>query len=175
MATQPNRAPREVVDFPANQPVTVALKYAQGKTVNTQYGERILFSLADGRIMFLDPKVAGQIASLGTQVGENFTITRKWNGQKDSSVAWELARVPGEQPNGTLVVPSVTGASKSLVPEPAGRAQWPLVEEANALIDAYAQVLSRTMAAYPGRIKPTDARLLLITAYTQRSKLAPVA
>src|SRR5579872_4910897 len=72
MATQPNRSPREVVDFPANVPVTVALKYSQGKTVSSQYGERIMFSLADGRIMFLDPELGGRIDSLGINVRENF-------------------------------------------------------------------------------------------------------
>src|ERR1035438_5044908 len=62
MATAPQQRPqREVVDFPFNVPVTVALKYPQGKTVSTQYGERILMTLTDGRIMFLDPEVVGRI------------------------------------------------------------------------------------------------------------------
>ena len=39
------RTPREVVDFPLNAPVTVALKYNQGKTVSGQNGERMIFSL----------------------------------------------------------------------------------------------------------------------------------
>ena len=175
MATQPNRAPREVLDFPANTPVTVALKYAQGKSVSTQYGQRVMFSLADGRIMFLDPKVGRQIASLGIRVGENFNITKRWNGEKDSPCSWELARVAGEQPNGTLVLPGLPSSPPSTARKPATKAPSPLIDEANALIDAYAEVLDRTLTTYPGRIKPSDARFLLITAYTQRSKLASVA
>jgi len=108
MATQPNRTPREIVDFPANVPITVALKYSQGKTISNQYGERIMFSLADGRVMLLDPEIAGQIEKLGVNVRENFTILRKSDGQNGSGVSWEVARVPGEQPNGTLLVPAVT-------------------------------------------------------------------
>ncbi len=189
MATQPNRAPREVVDFPANVPVTVALKYSQGKTVSSQYGERIMFSLTDGRVMFLDPQVAGQIEPLGINVRENFTITRKWDGQKDSPTSWEVARIPGEQPNGTFVVPalpapagaasagaaSAGAASEGGNRKPSARAYSLLVDEANSLVDAYAQVLERTLNTYQGRIKPEEARSLLVTAYIQRSKLSSVA
>jgi hypothetical protein len=178
MATQTNRVPREVVDFPANTPVTVALKYGQGKIVSSQYGERIMFSLADGRVMFLDPKVGGQIESLGINVRENFTITRKWDGQKDSSISWEIARVPGEQPNGTLFVPALLDApvsSENVLRKPPVRAHSLLVEEANSLVDAYALILDRTLTTYQGRIKPEEARSLLVSAYIQRSKLSSVA
>src|SRR3974390_2001554 len=109
MATQATRVPREVVDFPANVPVTVALKYAQGKTISTQHGERMMFSLTDGRVMFLDLEVASQIVSLGINVHESFTVTRKWDGKAGSPVSWEVARMVGEQPNGTFVVPAVPG------------------------------------------------------------------
>ena len=62
-AAAPNtntRAPREVVGFPPNVPVTVALKYGHAKTVSSQYGERFMFSLADGRVMFLAPEVGNR-------------------------------------------------------------------------------------------------------------------
>jgi hypothetical protein len=109
MATAPaapnnTRTPREVVEFPPNVPVTVALKYGHAKTVSSQYGERFMFSLADGRVMFLAPDVGGKIESLGINVRENFTITRKWDEQQDSPATWEVARLAGEQPN--LTAPS---------------------------------------------------------------------
>jgi hypothetical protein len=178
-AASKTRAPREVVEFPANVPVTVALKYPQAKTVSSQYGERFMFSLVDGRVMFLDPEVGGKIEALGINVRENFTITRKWDGQKDSLTSWEVARVPGEQPNGTLVLPAIAdthaGRSDGGNRKPAGRAYSLLVDETNALVDAYAQVLDRTLNTYQGRIKPEEARSLLVTAYIQRSKLSSVA
>ena len=176
MATQSNRMPREVVDFPANTLVTVALKYGQGRMVSSQFGERIMFSLVDGRVMFLDPKVGGQIESLGINVRENFHITKKWDGQKDSPVTWEVARIPGEQSNGTLVVPALPhNGPDDGVRKPATGAQSLLVDETNALVDAYAEVLDRTLTTYQGRIKPEEARSLLVTAYIQRSKLSSVA
>jgi len=99
MATASQRTPREVVDFPPNAPVTVALKYSLGKTVSGQYGERIMYSLTDGRVMFLDLAVAAQIEELGINVRESFTITRCPTGQKGAFMTWEIARVAGEQPN----------------------------------------------------------------------------
>ena len=175
MATQSNRIPREVVDFPVNVPVTIALKYPQGRIVSGQYGERIMFSLQDGRVMFLEPKVGGQIETLGINVRENFTITRKWDGQKDSPVSWEVARVPGEPPNSTSSVPATAAGASSGIRRSAGRERSLLVDEANALVDAYAQVLDRTLTTYQGRIKPEEARSLLVTAYIQRSKLSSAA
>jgi len=100
-----NRPPRDVVEFPSNVPVTVALKYPQGRTFSGQYGERVMFTLVDGRVMFLAPEVAGKIESLGINVRESFTITKCPTGHKDTPVTWNIERVPGEQPNGTLVVP----------------------------------------------------------------------
>ena len=58
-----NRPPREVVDFPLNTPVTVALKYPQGRIINGQYGERVMYTLTDGSVMFLAPEIAGKSRS----------------------------------------------------------------------------------------------------------------
>jgi hypothetical protein len=50
-----------------------------------------------------------------------------------------------------------------------------LVEEANRLVDAYAQVMERALTEYHGRVKPDEIRTLLVTAYIQRGKLSSVA
>jgi antitoxin component HigA of HigAB toxin-antitoxin module len=47
--------------------------------------KRFMFSLADGRVMFLAPDVGGKIEALGINVRENFTITRKWDEQQGLS------------------------------------------------------------------------------------------
>jgi hypothetical protein len=50
-----------------------------------------------------------------------------------------------------------------------------LVEEANSLVDSFAAVLEHALTNYQGRIKPEEAKALLITAYIQRNKLSFVA
>jgi hypothetical protein len=157
MATAPatpnnTRAPREVVEFPPNVPITVALKYGHAKTVSSQYGERFMFSLVDGRVMFLDPDVGGKIEALGINVRENFTITRKWDEEKGVQFEWEVARLAGEQPDGTFVVPVVPSkpaASASTPTNDSPQRQptvslW-LVEEANNLVDSFAAVLDHAL------------------------------
>jgi hypothetical protein len=178
-----NRQPRDVVDFPPNAPVTVALKYSQGRTISGQYGERVMFTLTDGRVMFLAPEVAGRIESLGINVRESFTITRGSTGQNSAPATWDIARVEGEQPNGTLVLQ----APDSPTPKPAASAATPdggiarkqsgsaLMDEANALVDSFAQVLERSLTLYQGRIKPDEVKALVVTAYIQRSKFSSVA
>ena len=181
-AASNTRAQREVVEFPPNTAVTVALKYPQARTVSSQYGERFMFTLADGRVMFLDPEVGGKIESLGVNVRENFTITRKWDEEKGVLLAWEVARLAGEQPNGTFVVPAAPSkppASASTASGNGTRRQPAvspsLVEEANSLVDSFAAVLEHALTNYQGRIKPEEAKALLITAYIQRNKLSFVA
>ena len=183
MATATNNRPhRDVVGFPPNAPVTVALKYSQGRIVSSQYGERVMFTLTDGRVMFLEPEVAGRIETLGINVRESFSVTRS-PGEKGDSPTWAIVRVAGEQPNGALVLQAPDSPAPK-VPESAptpdggiprkqpGRA---LVDEANALVDSFAQVLERSLTLYQGRIKPEEVKALLISAYIQRSKLSFVA
>ena len=184
MATAPQQRPqREVVDFPFNVPVTVALKYPQGKTVSTQYGERILMTLHDGRIMFLDPEVVGRIETMGINVRESFSITRSFAAEKGGPPTWEIARIAGEQANGTLVLvapdtqaprpPAATATLDAGIPrKQPGSA---LVSEANGLVDAFAEVLDRALTTYQGRVKPDEVRALLISAYIQRRQLSSVA
>ena len=50
-----------------------------------------------------------------------------------------------------------------------------LVDEANALVDSFAQVLERSLTLYQGRIKPEEVKALLISAYIQRQKLLSAA
>ena len=42
---------RETVEFEPNKPLEVALKFAQGKVVDTRTGPRVMFSPVDGRVM----------------------------------------------------------------------------------------------------------------------------
>ncbi len=52
-----------------------------------------------------------------------------------------------------------------------GNSSNPLVDEANDLVDAYAQVLDRALTTYGGRVKPDEVRSILLSCYIQRGKL----
>ena len=179
MATAATRPQRQIIEFPPNVPVEVSLKYAQGRLLATQYGERMMFSLTDGRVMFLHPQTAGKIEAAGINVNERFQITRSSNG--DAPMTWAVARIPGEQPNGTLAVPIGAAAPGGIAPAqkpPASataaerRHVAPLVEEGKALVDAYAEVLGYALNTYEGCIKPDEVKSLFVTSYIQRGKSA---
>lgn len=196
MATAANHPPqrRETVEFPPNLPVTLSLAYSEPRMVSGQYGERAMFSLQDGRVMFLDPDIAGKITELGINVRESFTITRFSSGKKGQPETWEVARTVGQQPNGTFVVPKlpesapvngvgfsdktapnspISAPAPPKPPQRAGNAAGAtLADEANALVDIYAEVLSRSLAKYEGRIKPDEIQKLVTTAYIQRKTFA---
>lgn len=124
MAAASNHPPqrRETVEFPPNLPVTVALAYSEPRTVSGQFGERFMFSLSDGRVMFCDPPLAARIAELGINVRESIVITKQTSGKKDAPVTWDVARVIGEQPNGTFAVPKLPDAPAPKPPQRAANA-----------------------------------------------------
>jgi hypothetical protein len=83
-----------ILRFEANTPVQVALKYDGGRDVAGRYGPQVLYTLADGRLMYLDPKAAHRIDELKITAGEPFSICKREgkNGQK-RTVEWEVKRL----------------------------------------------------------------------------------
>ena len=66
----------EKIQFQTNIPVDVALKYSEGKDVTGNFGDQVLYTLTDGRVMFVPPIVQKQITDLGIEKGEVFTILK---------------------------------------------------------------------------------------------------
>lgn len=94
----------EKIQFQTNIPVEVALKYSDGKEVTGQYGDQILYTLADGRVMYVPPIVKKRIDELGIGRGELFTITKaeKKNGTR-RSIEWVIAAGADTEINSELV------------------------------------------------------------------------
>jgi hypothetical protein len=72
----------------------VALRYTDGKVVDGQYGEQVMFSLTDDRVMYVEPIVAARIRSLGVQPGECFFILKTKVGRRNE---WQVFR-EGDEP-----------------------------------------------------------------------------
>ena len=67
---------REKIAFQTNAPVTVALAYADGLEVAGRFGDQIMYTLADERVMYVPPVVRSKLVELGIQPGESFTICK---------------------------------------------------------------------------------------------------
>ena len=127
---------RERITFQANVPVTAALAYPDGLQVAGRFGDQIMYTLADERVMYVPPAVRNRLVELGIQPGELFTICKaerkqgnrrfiEWQVNKDGSANdqphWET---PPE--NGTAERPRQPEASEW--PEPLSIAESARVE-----------------------------------------------
>jgi len=99
------RPPRDAVEFETNVPVKVAIKFSEPRKVNGRWGERCMYTLVDGRVMFVDREVAASITVMEIQVREPFWICRRAaaGGKKGRWDVWldieaERARAKREAP-----------------------------------------------------------------------------
>jgi hypothetical protein len=66
------------IQFSANVPESVALKYANGKRVESRYNDyEVYYSLTDGRALYASPALDKKITELAPAAGEVFTICKR--------------------------------------------------------------------------------------------------
>jgi hypothetical protein len=111
----------EILRFSPEVPVEVALKFPTGKLVQGNHGPDMMYTLADGRLMFLDQLVAAQLDTLRIVPGEPFWITRNAGrpGVK-GSVSWDIRRPRAQAPQTQLAAaprPPANGAPPIFWPE----------------------------------------------------------
>jgi hypothetical protein len=86
------------VQFQTNIPIEIALKYGDGKEVSGQYGDQVMYTLTDDRVMYVPPIVKRRIEELGIGRGESFTLTKaeKKNGTR-RTIEWLVAAGGAEE------------------------------------------------------------------------------
>src|SRR6516165_3497852 len=67
---------KERVVFEANVPVTATLAYADGLKVQGRFGDQVMYSLTDGRVMYVPPLVRDKLLEFGIRQNEPFAICR---------------------------------------------------------------------------------------------------
>lgn len=124
----------EIVEFEPNVPVIVRLKYPEGLPVAGRGNvSRVMYSLEDGRRMFLDKPVADSIKMCAFQPGQPFTITKRVNGK---TIRWDVDPIK-EQGNPTPAYPAPPEAHGNGMyrparqPDPTPRATAPTKVPAN--------------------------------------------
>src|SRR5271166_4397156 len=65
---------KERVVFEANVPVTASLAYPDGLKVQGRFGDQVMYSLTDGRVMYVPPVVRDKLVELGIRKNEPFAI-----------------------------------------------------------------------------------------------------
>src|SRR6516225_10993623 len=105
---------KERVVFEANVPVAATLAYADGLKVQGRFGDQVMYSLTDGRVMYVPPLVRDKLMELGIRQNEPFAICRAerregnrrfvdWVVQPDSSAApAQSATLHGDTPGSPM-------------------------------------------------------------------------
>lgn len=95
MAASQQATPRsEAVRFEPNVPQLCTIKFAQPRIVSGNWGERAMYTMCDGRVLFVDMEVASKIEMMDIHVAENFYICKRWSGAKGQAARWDIWLAP---------------------------------------------------------------------------------
>jgi len=106
-----------ILRFNTNSPVEVALRWDDGKRVEGRYGEQVLYTFDDDRVMYVPPVVASRIRELGIRAREAFEICKAELREENKRwIEWRVRRIeeprhPASSPNSpeaAATVPSNT-------------------------------------------------------------------
>src|SRR5579863_7803908 len=91
---------KERVVFETNVPVTAVLAYDDGIKVQGRYGDQVMYSLTDERVMYVPPIVRNKLVELGIRQGDPFSICKAE--RRDGNrrfIEWAVTRIQSEEPN----------------------------------------------------------------------------
>src|SRR5215475_3589521 len=114
---------REKVAFQTNVPVTVALAYADGLRVEGRFGDQIMYTLSDERVMYVPPVVRSKLVELGIQPGESFTICKAERKEGNRRfIEWQVKKEKDSNGGPPWEAPPVNGkADDHAIPTPSSR------------------------------------------------------
>ncbi len=83
-----------ILPFHLNVPAEIVLERPEGTLVQGRYGDRVMFTLTDGRVMYVSPFVADKIQAEGVVPGDRFELC-KTQVQKGNrrSIEWNVRRI----------------------------------------------------------------------------------
>jgi hypothetical protein len=131
---------RERIAFQTNVPVNVALAYADGLPVEGRFGDQILYTLADERVMYVPPVVRTKLVELGIQPREPFTICKAERKEGNRRfIEWQVNKESNsndQPPSQTPLVNGKTNGHASPKPSNGHAAASQLEQALTASIDA---------------------------------------
>jgi hypothetical protein len=88
-----------ILPFHLNVPAEIILERPEGTLVQGRYGDRVMFTLTDGRVMYVPPFVADKIQAEGVVPGDRFELC-KTQVKKGSrrSIEWMVRRIDPSEP-----------------------------------------------------------------------------
>lgn len=175
-------ARRDVIEFQANVPVKLSLKYAKPKLIETKRGIRYMLTTSENRVAFLDAEAALKIEQLEVKPNEIFWVINKggklggWDVYLDPATERARDQKAGAVPKTTpapsevpIITSNVTSQpSKIATPalptlESANKGWQCLVDRVNAAVDAYAECVE--YATKYSTVTPDDVKSIFLSVY----------
>lgn len=117
----------ETIRFEANVPQQICLKFTKGLEVEGNYGPQVMFTLADGRRMYLTPEAAKRLE--GVTPGVPFMMCKKLNGKAVRWIVGNDTPIPTSAPMERLA------KSASTMTHPASAAEeWVFDEHVGQMV-----------------------------------------
>ena len=169
---------RERIAFQTNVPMTVALAYPDGLQVEGRFGDQIMYTLTDERVMYVPPVVRNKLVDLAIQPGELFTICKAERKEGNRRfIEWQVKKddTPNDQP--PWETPQVNGNSNGHTngrtrPNPSnGHAVAHLQSALSSSIDA--AIAAEQYAAAKGlsvRFGSEDLRAMALSLFIQHAR-----
>jgi hypothetical protein len=147
---------REVVKFLINTSVEVTLRDEAGKRVEGRYGDQVMYSLLDNRVMYVPPYVEQRFQELAIGAGEPLLLCKQQ--VKDSKrTVWSVKRAPQQlqiSANGTAIADSVVPVPTPGLPPAGSRRDTEMaVRNGEATLGDPQVALARKEAAENGAAK----------------------
>ena len=86
---------KQVVKFPVNTPVEVTLQCETGTHVDGRYGDQVMYSLTDDRVMYVPPYVEQRFQELAIGAGQPLVLCKRQTKEgSHNRTEWSVRRVP---------------------------------------------------------------------------------
>ena len=99
----------QVLKCKPNIPEEIALKFPDGINVSGQYGNQVLYTLADNRRLYVPPIVTAKIKELQVVPEEPFSLCKRVD--PENGVQWEVKRVDPPASGPEFVAPAHSQAA----------------------------------------------------------------
>jgi hypothetical protein len=165
---------RERIAFQTNVPVTGAWTYADGLQVEGRFGDQIMYTLADERVMYVPPVVRTKLVELGIQPREPFTICKAERKEGNRRfIEWQVNKETNSDERPSSETPPVNGQTgpstpkSSNGPSAVSHLEQALVSSIDAAIAAEQYAATK---GFPVRFGNEDLRAMALSLFIQQAR-----
>ncbi len=134
----------EKLNLKVGEPHVIALSQVDGRPVSSQFsGDQLMFTLVDGRKLFLDPYVQDRIRDARITPRQVFEIEKVEVFAGNRRTVEVVVRLKGAAANGIASAPSAIGGISTLPPKPTPVPAPAIAERVNGAGETAAEIMAQ--------------------------------